>query len=117
MTVETTHEHVVKDTQVGDERACLWDQGRTLRVATVDGVDQGRLAGAGASDDGHLLARLDREGDVVQDGCAAVTRADSVQRDGGRHGRHPQSSLVAAATCSIGAYCPFDAGMNLLRAK
>src|SRR6516165_956461 len=103
MTVETTHEHVVKDTQVGDERACLWDQGR--------------LAGAGASDDGHLLARLDREGDVVQDGCAAVTRADSVQRDGGRHGRHPQSSLVAAATCSIGAYCPFAAGMNLLRAK
>ena len=104
MTVEATHEHVVKHAQIADQSARLRDQRRSLRVATVDR----RLAHAGPREAAifsllvlvvpRLLWRL---GNPVAPAILA----------------QPQSSLVAAATSSIGAYCSFDAGMNLLRAK
>src|SRR5262245_7457489 len=85
MLVEATHEHVVKHAQVGDERACLRDQGGVLRITPVYRVEEGRLASARTADDRHPLSRLDREGDVVEDECALVARTYAFERDGGSH--------------------------------
>src|SRR5262245_43587935 len=85
MTVEATHEHVVKHAQIGDERARLWDQGSVLAITMVYRIEERRLTGARASDDRHPLSALDRECDVVQDGCAVIARTDFIERDGDSH--------------------------------
>ena len=57
-------------------------------VEAVEQLDDRRLAGAGGTDDGDLLARLDDEGHVAQHPVlAAVGEPDVVELDAAAHAR------------------------------
>ena len=49
-------------------------------------IGEGGFAGAGAADQGHQLAGLDRQVDVVEDGLFTVGEADIVETNGGAVG-------------------------------